>query len=1002
MLRKLVSLFIVSAVLFSLAAAEVPSSDAWWVNKPIEQFVYVDLHDVEASVIDPLVQPLLNTPYDQKAIDQLQKRLMETHLFLSVELIPSRFDQSRDRVMMYIEFVERQKLQKITFSGNTIATDQELLDAIGLQEGVLFDASHIDAAVQAIKRVYQQKRYDRVDVIPSYETDSLATGIDLSFKLTEYEWYANKPIRGFTFTGLKNVSQDQLEDLVYPYVGRTFSQSLYNEIEAKLYELQRFSLIQAEIKRGGTSGNDVYISIGVTELPVISAISFTGNAGIKAKTLEDNLTIKKGDFVSISLVNADKEALKKLYVQRGYAEVEIDSSYEVNEETNRVELLFTVQEGLQSKIREIVFVGNENMSESSLKKEISSKVQSLFNSGNYEKAKIAADTQAIALAYQKRGYIDVQVQEGPSEELSSDDENVRRLKVSFLIDEGEQWFFDGISVQGNTIFSDEKIASLLYMKKGSVLDISKVQSEIGKIADLYWDEGYVENTIDISEKRDDETRLVAYTVIIGEHGQASVEQILIRGLTKTKSYVLERELELKPGDIFSKDKYIRSAQNLYNTGLLVNLEPSISYGTQPNSLIITYDVEEGNQMNIGFGATFGGNVEGFPVSGFLSWSDTNVGGTGRDLEIMTELSPNSQTVSLGFRDTWVKDKRWSNGLNLSFNRSTYANGMQLADHSPTSELRGNQAFPKGYTSYEQWKDDRFAVPDEQFLMPYQYLKFSLGYTTGYTFMLPGGRLSLSVGPTVTLNRALFDADIYTPFDYLIGKYQESWQFSNRIGMGLSWDGRDLIANPTKGYVITQNLTYAGGVLGGLSNYMRTSTSASAFLKVFEIRKEKITPAVVSLNTTVSFMFDQYFPKSGDWSNWEKGIMASKYEYLYIDGITIARGISPEFYFEFLWDSSLEFSIQLAENILWAEAFISATGGSADLQSVGVSPLGWYFGAGIGIKLKVPGFPLGLYLVKNAHKIGDDAFEWEGGPIFHNAGVDTSGLKLVLAITTSIY
>ena len=87
--------------------------------------------------------------------------------------------------------------------------------------------------------------------------------------------------------------------------------------------------------------------------------------------------------------------------------------------------------------------------------------------------------------------------------------------------------------------------------------------------------------------------------------------------------------------------------------------PSISYGTAPNTLVITYEVTEGNQMNIGFGATFGGNVEGFPVSGFLSWSDTNIGGTGRDLEIMTELSPSSQTATISFRDTWVRDKRWS-------------------------------------------------------------------------------------------------------------------------------------------------------------------------------------------------------------------------------------------------------------------------------------------------------------------------------------------------------
>jgi len=56
--------------------------------------------------------------------------------------------------------------------------------------------------------------------------------------------------------------------------------------------------------------------------------------------------------------------------------------------------------------------------------------------------------------------------------------------------------------------------------------------------------------------------------------------------------------------------------------------------------------------------------------------------------------------------------------------------------------------------------------------------------------------------------------------------------------------------------------------------------------------------------------------------------------------------------------------------------------------------------GAGVKLKVPGFPLGLYLVKNATYI-DDAFSWVEGNIFKGTSAD-SGLSLVLAITTTLY
>ena len=1000
MLRTRTIAILLCILIMPTLLADTPALEAWWEGKPIEEFVYVDLDSIEGSQIDPFVEPLVGTPYDQDAIDEAREKLLATGWFVEALFIPSRVDGSTEKTMVYIEFVERKKLVDINFSGNKFIKTEELRQAIGLKEDVMFDTTMMDRAVQSIKRFYASRGYDRVDVVPSYESSSDGEGIVLSFAITEYDWYLDKPIRSFTYKGLKNVSKDTLDDITYPFVGKPFTKKLYSELEAKLNELLAFSVFQAEAKRGGTNNNELTIEFNFTELPVIDAIQFQGNNGIRTNVLEDELTIKTGEFLSLSRVNAGKESLKSLYLERGYADVKVDSSHVIDEQTNTLDLTYTIVEGRRWKIGELVFEGNDRLGTSVLQKTISTKVQSLFNSGNYVASKIASDTQAILLKYQQNGFIDAKVLDVRLEDIPQDDPDIRKLRVVFVIEESEQWYFGGIEVEGNTVYTDEEIRNLLTMQKGSVLDISKVQSEISRIADLYWNEGYVENQIDIQETRNTETQTVSYTMKIVERGQATVQEVIIRGLTKTKPYVLERELALHEGDIFSKATYVKSAQNLYNTGLLTDVVPSISYGTEENTVVVTYDVTEGNQMNIGFGATFGGNVEGFPVSGFLSWSDTNLGGTGRDLEIMTELSPDSQTASIAFRDSWVKDKRWSNAVNLSFNRSTYGNGMILGDGSPDTRLRDNKAYPYPYASYDAWLADGKPTPDSEFLMGYEYLKIGLGYTTGYTFVFDSGRLSFSVGPSLTLNRAYYDTNIFTPYDYLIGQYGEAWKFSNRIGISVSWDGRDLIDNTTKGYLLTQSVTYAGGVLGGLSNYIRTSSSLSAFLKVFEIPGEKPTPGVVSFNTTASLMMDQYYPV--DSGTWDWGMSASKYEYLYIDGMTIARGFSPQFYFEFLWDSSLEFSIQIAENVLWGEAFVSATGTSGDLSTMVSTPLDWYFAAGIGIRLKIPGFPLGLYLVKNATMEANGPFTFDPGTIFRNPDRSNSGLKLVLAITTSIY
>lgn len=993
--------FIVVLLMCSFTAlyANQTSPQEWWIGKPIKEFIYIDLTTISPETINGITDGYIGTAYADSAIDALKAKLLASNQFLSIDIIPSRGDGDGSQVVLYIEFVETQKLTSFTFTGNKILTSAELTRTAGLKVGEIFNATAISNAIVAVKALYNSKGYDQVDVTPSYRTDVKTNGVVVTFALKEYDWWVNKPIRQFKYNGLVNVSSDTMDDITYRYLGRQFTKQLYAELESELNALLVFSVFQAEAGRGGDSNTDLVITFSFTELPQIENIYYVGNAGLKSKALEEVVPLSKGEFLSWSQVNAGTEALKALYLEKGFADAKVESSYTVENTTNKLSLTYAIAEGRQVKVAEILFEGNTNLSSSVLIKEISSKVQSLFNAGNYSSVKIAADIQTLQLAYQTRGYIDAKILDVKTEEVSLESDPIKKLRVTFVLQEGDLWRLDAITVEGNTKYSTETILGLLTMKGGSVLDIQKVQSEIGKIADLYWNEGYVENTLDIRETRDANAKTILYTLVITERAQAIVEEVLIRGLTKTKPYVFERELVLRAGDVFSKEKYINSAQNLYNTGLLTDIKPSIGYGTGENSLVVTYEVTEGNQMNVGFGATFGGNVEGFPVSGFLSWSDTNLWGTGRDLSISTELAPDSQSVSIGFSDNWVLDKRWSNALNFSFEHSSRTNGLVLGDFSPDTSDRTNQAYPYPYNSYAQWEADGFQTPSSEYLMPYEYYQLSANYSTGYTFMFDSGRLSVGFGPTFALNRAVYDTSIYTPFDYLIEQYGEGWRFSNRVGLSLSWDGRDYIKNTTRGYVVSQNLTYAGGILGGLSNYMRSSTSASGFLKIFEIPGDKPTPGVLSLNSTLSLMFDQYYKTS---SGWDWNLSASKYEYLYIDGMTVGRGFEPQTYKKFMWDTSLEFSIQLVENLLWGEIFASATGVKTERSDItSLRSLDWYMASGVGIKLKIPGFPLGLYMVKNATMLSTDDFTWIGGPIFKGTS-PTSGFKLVLAITTSLF
>ncbi|MFA6687915.1 MAG: outer membrane protein assembly factor BamA [Sphaerochaetaceae bacterium] len=825
-------------------------------------------------------------------------------------------------------------------------------------------------------------------------------------------WWLGRPMVKFSYEGLQNVPVSNVDDLTFPYLGKAFTNDTFNELQANLYASDYFSYFEAEALPTGESDKDLEILFRFTELPQVSQIVFVGQAGLKERELSRAISLKVGDFATKQQFDLATNALISHYREKGYDQASVSSEYQIDEATNKVVVTFTIDEGVQSKVVEILFEGNDNIPSTTLKRQISSKVQSLFNTGNFSEQTAKNDSTAIEQFYQKNGYIDAKVTDVRFEDVSTAEDSTKRIRIVYVVSEGEPWTLGSISVEGNAIFSDETIQSQFSMKSGDVLDIQQVNSEISKVADLYWNEGYIYNNINISESQNTELHTVDFLVTITEQGQAVVEDILINGLTKTKPYVFERELTIKVGDVFSKAKMIQSGQNIYNTGLVTDVQFNILYGSEDGKVVLEFTVVEGNQMDIQFGATFGGNVDGFPVSGFVQWSDKNLGGTGRDLAIATNISPDTQSLQFSFNDDWVGSRRWSNGLTLTFERSIKSDTLQRGVGSGYYDGRdsGHETWPLGYNSYLEYAAADKQTPLSQYLMSYEYYRIALGYSTGYTFMFDAGRLSISVGSSLGLNRAFYDENIYDPYEQLIQRYHERWQFSNRMSLYFTWDGRDLIENTTKGYLLSQQFSYAGGVLFGLSNYIKTSTSASGYLTLFTIPGEKPYNGVLSLSSSVSFMLPQYSNLGGyeDWGWYPAKSGATKYEMLYIDGMNIGRGFTPVFDQSFLWDNMLEFSIPVVQNVLAAEAFVSATGVTSELEDVfgSFSNINWYFAAGAGIKLKIPGFPLGLYLVKNAAFNVDDytkpgEFSWVKGDIFKGDSA-TSGMKLVLAITTSLF
>jgi outer membrane protein insertion porin family len=833
------------------------------------------------------------------------------------------------------------------------------------------------------------------------------TGLIFSQTSENTPWYMGKVIDEIRFEGLNHVNPSDLKGITSQFIGKLYSPGVYKDLQSKLFALDFFKKFSAEAEPSTSEKTSVTIIFSVEERPLVDQIEISGNKKIRNGDILDGILLKRDDIFSTTKMKYDIDSIVELYYSKGYPDISVEAeSKELND--NTVVVTFTIIEGSQTRIKEIHFSGNSIFSDSTLKSKLSIKEQSLLNSGVFEENKLQTDILILETYYKDNGYLDVKIVDVKQEVIES--ENGRNyLSLSFFFEEGERWTYADISINGNELFSDEMLLDLIHHKPGDIINKSRFDMDFARLSDLYYNDGYIYNDIQLNENRNPQNHSISFNLNIIEKGRAHIENIIIKGNVKTLDHVLYREIPMVEGDIFSKDKVIAGIQNLYNTGLFSAVAPETPYGSAAGLMDLVINVEEGKNTDVQFGVTFTGAAGDYPIAGFLKWNENNFRGLGQTLSIGTEVSPSKQSLSLGFTEKWFQGQRWSLGANFSFTHQIYTGILQdiLPVRFTEDEYNtGSISAPDPYSSYAEWQAavENGETIDSAYLMEYNNLQFSLGVNTGYTFHTPLGRFTTATGASSSLNNIFYDDFTYRPYNPAIRNNLENWQFNNKLWVNLMWDKRDFITNPNNGFLLNQLTTYTGGFLGGDTHYIKSQSKAEAFLKLIEIPvSEKYTfKTIFAAHTSFSIMLKQFY--YGD-SGWDWNINATTGDMLYTDTMNIARGWPFSQDGEAMWDSWVELRMPIAENVLWGDLFFSGTGFWTDFNNVDIGSSDFlddfYFSFGGGIRFTIPGLPIGLYLTKR-FKIINDSIAWESGEIFANPDNPDSGMNLVIAFQFGLF
>ena len=354
----------------------------------------------------------------------------------------------------------------------------------------------------------------------------------------------------------------------------------------------------------------VLYTIGVGEFlsaqdggPLVTSATIRGQKRIELQAIEGRLTLKANDRFT---ADALREQVKILY-GTGYFE---DVQVETEPGQGGVAVTFVVRE--KPFITEIVFDGNEELSDDKLKEKITIKSQTFLDQ---QQAKESAEK--IRLAYQEDGFYNAQV----IPVIQAVDEDRKRL--TYFVKEGTKAKVRRINLEGMRAVTKEemfkvtatrewipwygiitqlKVPSLL--SDAGVLKREELGNDIERMREVYLNKGYLnvqisQPTLDLS----DDKKWFEITYSIAEGEPFIVQEVGFRGNTVFEDHELREGLNIKPGEIFQRAKIrgeITRITDMYGAKgyAFADVVPNVTPDNNARTATILLNVKEGEMMRI--------------------------------------------------------------------------------------------------------------------------------------------------------------------------------------------------------------------------------------------------------------------------------------------------------------------------------------------------------------------------------------------------------------------
>ena len=556
--------------------------------------------------------------------------------------------------------------------------------------------------------------------------------------------------------------------------------------------------VPAQFQNVAGSSWTVRLTFVVEEKPLVHKIRYEGNRKLSRGKLADQVSLKEKDPLNEVKLREDADKLLKLYQEKGYSGAKIEPKISVSTKTAEADITFLIQEGPRTTVAGVQLDGLHAFKPKKVLKQMTNRYKKTF-----QEAKLEEDLKKVEAFYKNNGYIDFKI--SSSTVLTSADRS--KVYIILTLEEGHPYRFGATSFSGYSIYTSSELAKGLEYRQGKIFNQEKFDESIHNVQDLYADKGYLRTRITPEKVFNAGTNQMDVRLDIAEGGIVYVDHVDVEGNIATKTYVLKREIIVKPGEVFSSSRIRKSREKLLNLGFIDDVDVDIQSPSDPAKADLTFGVKEGKPGMLTAGAGFS-SVD--KLVGTLSLQHMNLFGRAQRASVAWQFGSRVQDYSLSWTTPWI------------FNRPT-SFGLDLFNTRRISPYQGDiNAFVQKRLGGAARLGPRFQ--NDKYLLNFTYTFQKITITNVSSNFQPGG--------------------IYS------GTLSEGTSISSSLGADFSRITTDNIYDPTKGSKNTLGLALVGGPLQGDINLWKPYLGNS---KHFHLLSIGDYPLVLSFFNRASYV-----------------------------------------------------------------------------------------------------------------------------------------------------